>query len=540
MMLNDARRPQTNKEYSVNIMEMTDDINAFRGNVYKQQMNIEDRVNYAPATMYASAPESSAASMNYTSMNVGAATFEVLSDEGTSTYSWSTAEATDEAVSSKQYRNNTLYADDNMINDVANNTDISQSRKKFNDVGFWEPNHITDKQGKTSFDIRLPDNITTWKSIIIAMGKHRLHGIDSTETKVYKPLQSMSIIPSFIWDNDKVYAKAKFTNLTKDAKKVTVGISLNDKIMSSKEVSIKNEYVDSILLSADNLNSIHWKAGLQFEKTYKDDEERDIQVLSSAFKLYTNQHVMMEKDSTYTLKFANGIKGNILLNNTLYEKIIAEINDLNNYEYGCVEQTASKLKALLCKEKINKAMGLKENLTPPIYNLINRLSNYQNTDGTWGWWKRESVNWRMTIYAMDVLRSADIAGYSNSNYNAARNVISANFYTLSTSDQLYAMYVFQKTNVIDNTMKTAFSKIKINELKNKFLMLKNKQISDALGKKKYEGDFNFSDYKMSGVFQIGIGDVKFYGTAALTNTIDKTTSNQSFYPYTFGIRFSKF
>jgi hypothetical protein len=72
------------------------------------------------------------------------------------------------------------------------------------------------------------------------------------------------------------------------------------------------------------------------------------------------------------------------------------------------------------------------------------------------------------------------------------------------------------------------------------LNTRNKQISEALGKKKYEGDFNFSDYKMSGVFQIGIGDVKFYGTAALTNTIDKTTSNQSFYPYTFGIRFSKF
>jgi hypothetical protein len=72
------------------------------------------------------------------------------------------------------------------------------------------------------------------------------------------------------------------------------------------------------------------------------------------------------------------------------------------------------------------------------------------------------------------------------------------------------------------------------------LNTRNKQISEASGKKKYDGDFNFSDYKMSGVFQIGIGDVKFYGTAALTNTIDKTTSNQSFYPYTFGVRFSKF
>jgi len=72
------------------------------------------------------------------------------------------------------------------------------------------------------------------------------------------------------------------------------------------------------------------------------------------------------------------------------------------------------------------------------------------------------------------------------------------------------------------------------------LNTRNKQISEASGKKKYDGDFNFSDYKMSGVFQVGIGDVKFYGTTALSNIINKGTSTQSFYPYTFGVRFSKF
>lgn len=72
------------------------------------------------------------------------------------------------------------------------------------------------------------------------------------------------------------------------------------------------------------------------------------------------------------------------------------------------------------------------------------------------------------------------------------------------------------------------------------LNARNKQINEALGKKKYEGDFNFNSYKMAGVFQVGIGNVKFYGTAALNNMIDKGTSTQSFYPYTFGIRFSKF
>jgi len=72
------------------------------------------------------------------------------------------------------------------------------------------------------------------------------------------------------------------------------------------------------------------------------------------------------------------------------------------------------------------------------------------------------------------------------------------------------------------------------------LNARNKQISDASGKKKFEGDFNFNDYRVASIFQLGIGDIKFYASAALTSTIDKTTSLQSMYPYTFGVRFSKF
>ena len=69
---------------------------------------------------------------------------------------------------------------------------------------------------------------------------------------------------------------------------------------------------------------------------------------------------------------------------------------------------------------------------------------------------------------------------------------------------------------------------------------RNKQINESLGKKKYDGDFNFSDYRMAGIFQVDIGEVKFYGSASFTNTLDKTLTTQSFYPYTFGVRFSRF
>ena len=72
------------------------------------------------------------------------------------------------------------------------------------------------------------------------------------------------------------------------------------------------------------------------------------------------------------------------------------------------------------------------------------------------------------------------------------------------------------------------------------LTARNKQISDALGKKKHYGDFNMNDYRVAGIFQLGIGDVKFYGSAALTPMLDKSTTNIGLFPYTFGIRLAKF
>ncbi len=499
-------RKQAKKEFNLNMAEFSDEdqFNPNKDNLYGA---VEERYDAVEGASNVPPPHPNlirnmGASPSYTTMNATSmsSTVNIMAYENdAATYSWSSLDGIVTLSDTRRGKDNLIVSDD-MIDEVANNSDISISRKNFNDVGFWEPNHLTDKQGKTSFEIRLPDNITTWKSMMIAMGKHRLHGIDSMETKVYKPLQTASIIPAFLWDNDKVYAKAKFTNLTQEAKSITIGISVNDKNMFSKEVSVRNDYIDSVLLTATDLNPIKWKASLQYQEKYKDAEEREIPVYSSAFKLFSNQHIMMEKDSSYELKFANGVKGNILLNNTLYEKIIAEINELTNYEYGCVEQTASKLKALLCKEKINRAMGLKENLTPSIYQLINRLANYQNTEGTWGWWKHESVNWRMSIYAMDVLRNADATGYSNSNYYSARNAITANFYTLSPSDQLYAMYVLLKMNAVDNGMKESFAKITLSELKTTDKLYYYK-VAELLGRKAEASDLYALSLEMNNRLQ---------------------------------------
>ena len=68
----------------------------------------------------------------------------------------------------------------------------------------------------------------------------------------------------------------------------------------------------------------------------------------------------------------------------------------------------------------------------------------------------------------------------------------------------------------------------------------NKQINRSLGKEKYAGDFSLRDVRMAGIFEIKIDKLKFFGTASLTNMLDKMPTNQSLYPYSFGLRFSKF
>ncbi|MCU0329143.1 MAG: hypothetical protein MUE53_09145, partial [Chitinophagales bacterium] len=53
---------------------------------------------------------------------------------------------------------------DGMLDELINAGMGNQLRKNFSDVGYWARNLITDAQGKTYTQIKLPDNITQWRS----------------------------------------------------------------------------------------------------------------------------------------------------------------------------------------------------------------------------------------------------------------------------------------------------------------------------------------------------------------------------------------
>jgi uncharacterized protein YfaS (alpha-2-macroglobulin family) len=293
----------------------------------------------------------------------------------------------------------------------------------------------------------------------VGVGRRWLHGTDEAETKVYKPLQTISMVPMYLYAKDKVEAKIKYQNLTKDPLSIQSKVSINGVEKVNKNVSIKNTYMDSLMINAVGEDTILFQGGLVYKEKYKDFEQFSIPVLSSAMKYHSNQSLRMEKDSTYMLSIQANTKGTIRLNNSLYEKVVAVVDDLNQYEYDCVEQTASKLSALLAKYIILNKLQIKSSVGKDILKLLARLSDMQNTDGSFGWWRANGVSDRMTIYCMEVTLEAMRYGFQNNVFNACRDYILQHYKSMSKSDQIYAVNVFLRTSYSTSEMMAEYAKI---------------------------------------------------------------------------------
>lgn len=426
-------------------------------------MNVEEsvRVQNAPSYNYSASAPMNASIV----MDAGSATYvidgiQVAGDRATyfQSYNSELNEKQISRVSNGVMDKEKIYADSDLINRAVENKNVSTLRKWFKDVGYWKPNLVTNKQGRASFTVKLPDNITTWKSFLVMMGKRWMHGVDSSDIAVYKPLQTLVTAPNYLYQFDSLFAKVKYQNLTAKPLRIQTIGKLNATAQYDKLITLENTALDSVLIQARTLDSLVLEAGMIFEKRYKDFEQYTLPVFSPALTFYANQSIRMEESMTYPLQFEKNTEGEIIFNNTLLEKILESTKEVVNYEYGCVEQTASKLNALLLRNKILTQLKQPGTSSSGIKKLLAQLSDMQNTDGSFGWWKRNGVQHRMTIYVMEMAYKALQDGHLNNVYESAAQYIRNHYESMSTSDQLYAYAVLLQSKGANENMSNIYSK----------------------------------------------------------------------------------
>jgi hypothetical protein len=300
---------------------------------------------------------------------------------------------------------------------TSDNSGAYSLRNKFSDYGYWQPRLKTNIQGKASFNITFPDDVTTWHTFVLAMDEKKRSGQAESTIKAFKPIVSTLAVPRFLIEGDSSQVIGKTMNYTSDSLSLSTAFILNGKTANSTTSRVVYTLVDSLYILATTLDSMQVSYTSTQANGEEDGERRYIPVMPKGTLETKGVFVNLDTDTSLTLYLAPAL-GNVKLyiQGDMLQVLLDEIEQIKRFEYYCNEQAASKLIALLLEKKIRTTLDetFKEEKEIPM--LINKLQAAQRKDGTWGWWPTSSPLLWISSHVTEALVMAQKSGYQVS-YN---------------------------------------------------------------------------------------------------------------------------
>ncbi|MCF6408048.1 carboxypeptidase-like regulatory domain-containing protein [Chitinophaga filiformis] len=285
-------------------------------------------------------------------------------------------------------------------------------RTNFRDGAFWQPRLRTDANGKASFDVTFPDDITNWKTFAIAITGKRQSGIQQTFIRSFKSLSGNLGIPTFTVEGDSVSIITKALNYTQESITATHTFSMNDSVYKSRTNSFKNAFIDTVSVlipETSPTDSMSFKYEINKEG-YVDGEQRKIPVEKRGSFETTGMFAALYDDTTLVYTPLRNEPLQIHAESALLPVLMDEITQLQQYKYLCSEQLASKLKAYLLEKKICTYLKKDFRKEKDISNILKRL-NDKKTNGLWGWWEKSPVSLWISRHVIEALLMAQELGY---------------------------------------------------------------------------------------------------------------------------------
>ena len=326
----------------------------------------------------------------------------------------------------------------------------SSIRNNFSDYAFWQPKLVTDKEGKASFKIKFPDDVTSWKTFYLAMNGEKQSGQTEGQIKSYKPLMAQLSVPRFLVENDSTLALGKVLNYTPDTIALRTKFEVDSALISVEEQNCIRSIIDTLPIVASQKDSISVKYYLEKDDGYFDGEQKYIPIFPVGLEETSGQFFVLDKDTTFNINFSS-LSGDVRFyaKADVLDVLEDEISKLNAYKYSCNEQLASKLKALLSEQIIYSFQNKTFKKANEIEKIIRILNRNKREDELWGWWKssNETSLW-MSLHVLEALTKAREMGYRvNLNENKiADNLIWEISRTNLSQNKLSAIRILKTLN----------------------------------------------------------------------------------------------
>ncbi len=254
---------------------------------------------------------------------------------------------------------------------------VATIRNAFADTAFWIPSVTTDAAGNATVEFNFPDNITKWH--ITARGNTSDVKVGSVETQTltHKNLLIRLQAPRFFVDRDEVTLSANVHNYLSTGKKARVELSIDPAVFAPTDrPGGENSLVRTIQVEKDGEVRVDWTVKLlkpgatKIKVVAQTDEESDGAELTFPVLVHgvekfvaTSGVIKDGGEASVTLDIPDlRRKGSSLLDVQLSPTIGSVVQDalpyLEDYPYGCVEQTLSRFVPTVITAKILRDAGL--------------------------------------------------------------------------------------------------------------------------------------------------------------------------------------
>jgi len=348
-------------------------------------------------------------------------------------------------LNGRQFNNLQLLA--NLKPGVAGKEPVVVVRNDFRSTVIWQPNVVTDATGKATVKVKFPDSLTTWKATARAVTAGNQFGIAQDDARTKQPLIVRLQAPRFFVVGDAVTISAVINNNTDKAMMVaptlnTAGIVVTGFIKDGKPV--KGELA-SVSIPANSEARVDWLASVQQAgdvklkvtgrgEKYADAMEKSFIAYEHGVEKFVAKSGKVRGDDV-TVKLdipkerkADSTTLTVQVAPNMAVTMIDALPYLINYPYGCTEQTMSRFLPAAITRKTLQDLGLKpenimgkafggiepqfaakthtqekkdlKELDDMIEKGLERLYDFQHSDGGWGWWKDGESDHFMTAYVI--------------------------------------------------------------------------------------------------------------------------------------------
>ena len=307
-----------------------------------------------------------------------------------------------------------------------------QLRQNFNALAVFAPTVHTDANGRAQVEVKLPDNLTRYRVMAVAVDQAKQFGMGESTITARLPLMARPSAPRFLNFGDRFELPIILQNQTDNAMTVDVAVRAANAAVSSSKflVSSQRETTDQLETQNSKLETSTGrrvtvpandrvevripaaavKAGTaRFQigavsGNWSDAAEVELPVwtpaTTEAFATYgeidegaINQPVKAPRE---IFPQFGGLE--IETSSTQLQQLTDAVIYLTSYPYECSEQLASRVITIAALRDVLTAFKAKDLPSPEAMQAaverdLKRLQGMQNEDGGFGFWKRGDESW---------------------------------------------------------------------------------------------------------------------------------------------------